>query len=206
VGYERTDELFVAALLHDVGKLVLAYAEMGSWDSNGGGELTPEQRIERERRETGVDHAMVGGVLARRWGLPAELARAIERHHHAAETGLAGMVRLADMIAHFEAGHRTNGSSMQEAAGNIGLSAARLRSLLAAGPTRERRSTVPSPLTPGERRVMAELGKGQHYKQIALMLGLSVSTVRTHLYNTYRKLGVSDRAHAILLAREHNWI
>jgi DNA-binding NarL/FixJ family response regulator len=33
-----------------------------------------------------------------------------------------------------------------------------------------------------------------------------VSTVRTHLYNTYRKLGVSDRAQAILLAREHNWI
>jgi DNA-binding NarL/FixJ family response regulator len=65
---------------------------------------------------------------------------------------------------------------------------------------------VPSPLTPGERRVVAELGKGLVYKEIALALGLSVSTVRTHLYNTYRKLGVSDRAQAILLAREHNWI
>jgi DNA-binding NarL/FixJ family response regulator len=53
---------------------------------------------------------------------------------------------------------------------------------------------------------VSELGNGLFYKQIAQALGLSVSTVRTHLYNAYRKLGVSDRAQAILLAREHNWI
>ena len=37
--------------------------------------------MHRERRELGVDHALVGGVLARRWGLPNRLASAIERHH-----------------------------------------------------------------------------------------------------------------------------
>ena len=31
---------------------------------------TPEERLHYERRELGVDHALVGGVLARRWNLP----------------------------------------------------------------------------------------------------------------------------------------
>jgi DNA-binding NarL/FixJ family response regulator len=53
---------------------------------------------------------------------------------------------------------------------------------------------------------VSELAKGSVYKQIAATLGLSVSTVRTHLYNTYRKLGVADRAQAILLAKENGWI
>jgi len=32
---------------------------------------TPEDRLQRERRELGVDHALVGGVLARRWAHPS---------------------------------------------------------------------------------------------------------------------------------------
>jgi putative nucleotidyltransferase with HDIG domain len=206
VAYVRIDELFAAALLHDVGKLVLEHADMRCSDVRSAADLTPERRVERERRDLGLDHALVGGVLARRWGLPKELAHAIERHHHPAETGLAGMVRLADMIARFEAGNPVDAASMQEAAANVGLTMAALRSLLSAAPTAERRSTTPSPLTRGEQRVVAELAKGRVYKEIALSLGLSVSTVRTHLHNTYRKLGVGDRAQAILLAKENKWI
>jgi putative nucleotidyltransferase with HDIG domain len=206
IGYQRLDELFVAALLHDIGKLVLSFADSRYSNLDVVADLSPERRIELERRQMGVDHALVGGVLARRWGLPHELAQAIERHHQSTETGLAGMIRLADMIARFEAGNPVSGTSMYGAAENVGLTARALRSLLSAAPTRERRSSVPSPLTPAEHRVVAELGKGLVYKEIAHALGLSVSTVRTHLYNTYRKLGVSDRAQAILLAREHNWI
>ncbi len=41
----------------------------------------PEERLRRERRELGVDHALVGAVLVRRWGLPASIAAAVERHH-----------------------------------------------------------------------------------------------------------------------------
>jgi putative nucleotidyltransferase with HDIG domain len=206
IAYTRADELFVAALLHDVGKLVLAYADKRYLKIDVSSDLSPERRVDLERREMGVDHALVGGVLARRWGLPHDLAYAIERHHRPTETGLAGMVRLADMIARFEAGNPVSGTSMQDAAANVGLTAPALRTLLSAAPTRERRSSVPSPLTRGEQRIVAELGKGLVYKEIALALGVSVSTVRTHLYNTYRKLGVADRAQAILLARENNWI
>jgi putative nucleotidyltransferase with HDIG domain len=204
--YDRADELYVAALLHDVGKLVLGWADSRYSSLDGAADLSPERRIELERREMGVDHAVVGGVLARRWGLPRELAHAIERHHDPADTGLAGMVRLADMIARFEAGNPVSPARMRDAAGNLGLSAPALRSLLTAAPTGEKRSVVPSPLTRGEQRVLSELGKGLVYKQIAQDLCLSVSTVRTHLYNVYRKLDVSDRAQAILLAKANNWI
>jgi putative nucleotidyltransferase with HDIG domain len=204
--YDRPDELYVAALLHDIGKIVLAYADQRYAGLDAVTDLSPERRIELEHREMGVDHAVVGGVLARRWGLPHQLAHAIERHHQPSETGLAAMVRLADMVARFEAGNPVSGKSMQSAAANVDLSVRALRSLLSLAPTRERRSTVPSPLTPSEQRVVAELGKGLVYKEIAHELGLSTSTVRTHLYNVYRKLGVADRAQAILLARENNWI
>jgi putative nucleotidyltransferase with HDIG domain len=206
VAYENPDELFVAALLHDVGKLVLTYADARYAEILRAAGASPERRLERERRETGVDHALVGGVLARRWGLPHGLAHAIERHHQAGEAGLAGLVRLADMVAHYEAGNPVSGARMEEAAASVGLTTEGLRSLLTAAPTAEKRATVPSPLTRGELKIVSELGKGLLYKQIAQSLDVSVSTVRTHLYNTYKKLGVSDRAQAILLAREHNWI
>jgi DNA-binding NarL/FixJ family response regulator len=44
------------------------------------------------------------------------------------------------------------------------------------------------------------------YKQIALELCLSTSTVRTHLHNIYGKLGAVDRAQAVLLATERGWL
>jgi putative nucleotidyltransferase with HDIG domain len=206
VSYQRTDELLVAALLHDIGKLVLAHADPRYAELPGAAGSTPERRLELERRSLGVDHALVGGVLARRWMLPHELSRAIERHHQPGETGLAGLVRLADMVARYEAGNPVDPAAMQSAAGAIGMEEDALREVLAVQPTGKRRSHSPSPLTPGEQRVMAELSKGHVYKEIAATLGLSVSTVRTHLYNAYKKLGVGDRAQAILLAKEHNWI
>ena len=71
----------VTALLHDIGKLVLLHAYPGYPDQVHADARTPEERMHRERRELGVDHALVGGVLARRWGLPKAVASAIERHH-----------------------------------------------------------------------------------------------------------------------------
>ncbi len=104
VGYEHRDRLTVTSLLHDVGKLVLMHAYPGYPGQVHRGARTPEERIHQERRELGVDHALVGGVLARRWGLPATIATTIERHHNPDATGEAAFVRLADMIAHYAQG------------------------------------------------------------------------------------------------------
>ena len=44
------------------------------------------------------------------------------------------------------------------------------------------------------------LAEGKVYKQIADEMSLSVSTIRTHLHNVYRKIGAVDRAQAVLIA------
>ena len=67
----QRDELAVAALLHDVGRLVLARALRRGATAPTLGAEAPEERLRRERRELGIDHALVGAVLVRRWGLPA---------------------------------------------------------------------------------------------------------------------------------------
>lgn len=73
-------------------------------------------------------------------------------------------------------------------------------------PTRRRRSKQPCPLSSRELEVLMALADGKVYKQIAQDMSLSVSTVRSHLHRAYMKLGVPDRAQAVLLATKHGWI
>src|SRR3954451_5194714 len=56
--YRDKDRLMVAALLHDIGKLVLLHAYPGYPSQVHGNARTPEERIHNERRELGVDHAL----------------------------------------------------------------------------------------------------------------------------------------------------
>lgn len=55
-------------------------------------------------------------------------------------------------------------------------------------------------LTAREREVLRLLAVGLTYKQIAHEIGLSESTVRSHIHQTYQKMGVADRAQAVLKA------
>ena len=112
VGYESRDRLTVTSLLHDIGKLVLMHAYPGYPAQVHQGAQTPEQRIHQERRELGVDHALVGGVLARRWGMPVSIASVIERHHSPEAAGEAAFVRLADMLAHYTQGAQVSPTEM----------------------------------------------------------------------------------------------
>jgi DNA-binding NarL/FixJ family response regulator len=69
-----------------------------------------------------------------------------------------------------------------------------------------KRHVDPCPLSARELDVLKKLALGKVYKQIAHDLGLSTSTVRTHLHNTYAKLGASDRAQAVLMATDRGWL
>jgi DNA-binding NarL/FixJ family response regulator len=158
----------------------------------------------------GVDHAMVGGVLARRWGLPSSISDAIEAHHGDTRAGDAQLVRLADMLAHYMLGDAVTPAELLAASRMVGLQPSQLRTVmyelpLPASSSRARRTT-PCPLSARELDVLRSLSTGKVYKQIAVELDLSPSTVRTHLHNTYRKLGTSDRAQTVLLATERGWI
>jgi putative nucleotidyltransferase with HDIG domain len=209
VGYDDRDQLLCSALLHDIGKLVLTHAYPGYPLQIHGPARTPEERVHRERLELGVDHALVGGVLARRWSLPNRLATAIERHHSEEPEEEAALVRLADMLAHYGHSQAVNPKQMLEAARAIGLTADSLRSVmyeLPQGTGNAKRNVDPCPLSNREVEVLKRLAEGKVYKQIAHELELSTSTVRTHLHNTYAKLGAVDRAQAVLIATERGWI
>ncbi len=60
-------------------------------------------------------------------------------------------------------------------------------------------NTEPFQLSSREKEVTDLLLQGRSNKEIALALGVSVSTVEFHLKNVYRKLGVKSRTEAILL-------
>jgi putative nucleotidyltransferase with HDIG domain len=209
VGYEHRDRLTVTSLLHDIGKLVLLHAYPGYPAQVHRGAKTPEERIHSERRELGVDHALVGGVLARRWGLPTSVAMVVERHHNHDEQGEAAFIRLADMLAHYEQGDAVSPAEMLQAARTVGLAPGELRRVMYELPSsanQRQRHVDPCPLSGRELGVLQRLAEGKVYKQIAHELTLSTSTVRTHLHNIYGKLGAVDRAQAVLIATERGWL
>ena len=209
LGYENRDRLTVTSLLHDVGKLVLLHAYPGYPSQVHRGARTPEERVHQERRELGVDHALVGGVLIRRWGLPPNLSTPIERHHSSQPEGEAAFIRLADMLAHYAQGGRVSPAEMLLTARSIGLSPQQLRVVLYELPNssnQRQRHVDPCPLSTRELGVLQRLAEGKVYKQIAHDLMLSTSTVRTHLHNIYGKLGAVDRAQAVLIATERGWL
>ena len=209
VGWTERDELAVAALLHDVGRLVISRLHPGYKVYFDAASRTPEQRLREEREQLGIDHTLVGGVLARRWNLPQRIAVAIERHHADDSEGLAAMVAAADMVAHYCQGEAIAPERLRAAADRCGLGNEALRDLLyeLPQPTQDSsRISEPCPLSSRELDVLRHLSEGMVYKQIAGEMHLSVSTIRTHLHNVYGKIGAVDRAQAVLLARDRGWI
>jgi putative nucleotidyltransferase with HDIG domain len=209
IGWSDRDELAVAALLHDIGRLVISKLHPGRRTYFDATARTPEQRLKEERDQLGIDHALVGGVLARRWNVPQRIAVAIERHHSEDAEGLAAVVATADMVAHYAQGEAVTPERLRAIAKRCGLSAESLREVLYELPyPREADSRVsePCPLSNRELDVLRHLSEGMVYKQIAGEMQLSVSTIRTHLHNVYGKIGAVDRAQAVLTARDRGWI
>ncbi|MDQ6776731.1 MAG: HDOD domain-containing protein [Actinomycetota bacterium] len=210
LAYEERNRLMVTSLLHDIGKLVLIHAYPGYPRQIHGDARTPEERLQRERRELGVDHALVGGVLARRWGLPKSVAGSIERHHADDAQGESALIRLADMLAHYALSGAISPAELLGVARHVGIRPQQLRAVMYDLPMPSTggrpRQIDPCPLSAREVEVLRRLARGMVYKQIAAELSLSTSTVRTHLHNVYGKLGAMDRAQAVLMATERGWI
>lgn len=209
VGFKDRDELAVVTLLHDVGRLVIARLHPGFQDFFDMTGRTPEQRLRLEREKLGIDHAIVGGVLARRWNLPGRMAVAIERHHADDSDGFSALIATADMLAHYGQGEAVARDRLEGAAVRSGIGADLLRELLYELPYPRQdapRASEPCPLSNRELDVLRLLAEGKVYKQIAGEMQLSVSTIRTHLHNVYGKIGAVDRAQAVLTAHDRGWI
>ena len=96
---------FTAALLHDIGKLVLGSFLEGCRQSVLQ-ETGPAGRsfLEAEKVILGVNHAEIGGRLLAQWNFPGNLVSAVWHHHNPAQAHpdeqLAAYVHLGDIIAH----------------------------------------------------------------------------------------------------------
>ena len=61
-------------------------------------------------------------------------------------------------------------------------------------------------LTPSEQRVLEALARGLSNKEIAKELWLTPQTVKFHLTNIYRRLGVANRTEAVRHAYQHRLV
>ncbi len=80
--YPDRQEAFVCGLLHDLGKAVLERSLSSEY------QLVLDRvynehtwAIEAERSILGFDHAVVGGLVAQKWNLPAVLQEVVREHH-----------------------------------------------------------------------------------------------------------------------------
>lgn len=59
-------------------------------------------------------------------------------------------------------------------------------------------------LTPREHETLQHLADGHTYDRVAQLMGVSLSTIQTHVRNLYRKLNVRSQVQAITKARSHD--
>lgn len=96
-------EAFTAALMHDVGKLVLARfldAERVEALRSAGRAGTPLRQAELEL--LGIEHAEISAAVLEHWKLPERLRVAVRHHHTPSDSDepLASAVHVADIVGH----------------------------------------------------------------------------------------------------------
>jgi len=96
---------FTAALIHDVGKLILSRRLGYDTLQEMIRQIVREKKlnnVDAERSFLGSDHAQIGGAIIRHWKLSEEMATAIENHHQFDVNGgvLLDAVIVADVLAH----------------------------------------------------------------------------------------------------------
>lgn len=99
------DEVYVAGLLHDLGRLALLDTFPNeSLEAIERSRQTGKPHHVCEQEVIGIHHAQVGGLISRRWGLPKATTFAVLHHHQLtggdAERRVVAMVSLANEISH----------------------------------------------------------------------------------------------------------
>lgn len=102
-GIQFADDFFVGGLLHDMGKMVLLQHFKDLFHKVWRTVKENNQSFyEAEKNQIQIDHAQIGGYLARKWQLPMALVDAIRNHHdvglNANDINLSMIVHAADII------------------------------------------------------------------------------------------------------------
>ena len=211
------DELRIAALLHDLGRVAIPN---GIWDKPG-----PLTAIERERVHEHAAHT--GRILSRSPLLAGHARLAASAHERLDGSGYARGVRGAELSTathllaaadvyqaaledrpHRRAHSREGAASLlagEAAAGRLDRDA--VRAVLASADARvAERTTFPCGLTEREVEVLRLLAQGLSNKEIGARLHISPRTAGNHIAHVYEKTGVSTRAAAALFAVQHRLI
>ncbi len=104
-GYKQVEELRTAALLHDIGKIVLSdiVGEVAGEEELQTLHIGGCQAVDVERRVCGLDHAELSGMIAENWNLSGRFVELMKYHHRVEEVpnlvkGTA-IVNVADTLA-----------------------------------------------------------------------------------------------------------
>ncbi len=102
-GLSKPENLFTAALLHDIGKIVLDLFVEGEMEViRDIIEKNPDLTfMQAEWMVLGADHAIVGAELLRRWEFPKEVYFAIRAHHDETlmlQSKIAALTALANTL------------------------------------------------------------------------------------------------------------
>ncbi|MDL2272036.1 HDOD domain-containing protein [Desulfovibrio sp. OttesenSCG-928-I05] len=101
-GRAEGEQLFVAGLLHDCGKLAMVYAAPKiSQFLRSSPNFSSKPSYLAEKEYLGFDHARLGGMLMHRWNMPLPLVIAILRHHDVEDPGRypeAACVHVANIL------------------------------------------------------------------------------------------------------------
>jgi putative nucleotidyltransferase with HDIG domain len=102
-GLAEPEEIATACLLHDIGKVLVRVSLQDDYEKISALVKQDGKTFrEAELEILGVDHAEIGGWLAREWNLPDRLAVPIEFHHDPQSTrkfqDRAAVVNIADAL------------------------------------------------------------------------------------------------------------
>ncbi|MDH5298337.1 MAG: HDOD domain-containing protein [Desulfobulbaceae bacterium] len=99
LGISDPEEISTAGLIHDIGKVAIKMELPEEYEQIN--RMVQEQQVpmlDAEREILGLDHAEVGGWLAKRWNLPNKLVEPITCHH---DPRLAKDEQLSSAVVHF---------------------------------------------------------------------------------------------------------
>ena len=101
--YKDPEEVFVAGLLHDIGKLVLMdYSIKEYSEVLQKADLLKQRLYDTEKKTFGIDHAQAGEKLCQYWKIPSTVSSAIGKHHTPSLPGegneIAFFIQMADCI------------------------------------------------------------------------------------------------------------
>jgi putative nucleotidyltransferase with HDIG domain len=99
LGHPEGEEIFIAALLHDIGKLVMLQ-KFPEWYQQVVDEVEEKQCSFRkiEHRVFHFDHTDVASLLLAEWGFPVPLVRAVSRHHRPPSFRRGGSIPISQVV------------------------------------------------------------------------------------------------------------